>query len=97
MDTEGKKVRSGNRNYGDQKKTFILTYGIPLMYGGTLHKDLVTLADKTSTKKILSGEYYLPVNAREHVKVTLEIILHVSEKMKSRKLAISISTPDYIK
>ena len=32
------------------------------MDGENLHKKLETLEDTTSTEKVLSGEYYLPVD-----------------------------------
>ena len=67
------------------RKIFLLTYGTPLMYVGTLHKDLGKIADTTTEKSVLPVEYYLPVDVGDHIEVTMEIILQVSDKVKSEK------------
>ena len=45
----------------NNRKHYILKCGTPLMDGRTLHKDPVTLEEKTPSEKLLSGKYYLPV------------------------------------
>ena len=55
-------------------KRFILTYGTPLMHGGTLQKEFGTLTDTTSGEKLLLGEYSLTVDSGDHVEITLNII-----------------------
>ena len=65
------------------------------MYVGTLHKDLGKIADTTTEKSVLPVEYYLPVDVGDHIEVTMEIILQVSDKVKSEKWSIYISIKDY--
>ena len=68
------------------RKLFHLIYGILLMDGGNIHKELGTLADITSAKKLLSCDYSLPVDDGDHAQGTMEIIQRISDKMKSGKL-----------
>ena len=42
---------------GTNIKRFLLTYKKILMDGVTIHKELVTMEYKTSSDKVLSGEY----------------------------------------
>ena len=45
---------------------FYLKYGTQILDGGPLQKYLGTLADKTWSDEILSGEYYSPVDVGYH-------------------------------
>ena len=46
---------------------FLFTYSTKLINGGLLYKYLVTLAEKNSPEKVLSGEYSILVDVGEHV------------------------------
>ena len=71
---EGGKSEVGVVIMDNNRNLFVLTYVIPLMYVGPLHKDLVTLTDTTSTERLLSGEYSLAVYVGDNLEGTLKII-----------------------
>ena len=62
-----------------------------------LHKELGTLADTTSSEKILSSKYYLLVDVGDHVEGILKFFWQVVDKVKLVELSIFIFTEDYIK
>ena len=65
------------------RKIFLLTYGTILMDGEPLQKYLRTLADTNSAERLLSWDYYLPVDVADHIEVALKIIQQVSDKVNS--------------
>ena len=65
------------------RKIFLLTYVTILMDGEPLQKDLGTLADTTSAERLLSWDYYLPVDVGDHIEVALKTIQQVSDKVNS--------------